>query len=194
MSNLRTLDCSGTQLHSLPHSPRSKPQTGADTPLHHLWNVRFPHHRLFCCLSTGMGLMRSVSSSSASGIRVPLVYVRQLRSMLQSDCVLIFLVFKPLRAQMHPEDGPPLPVVQRVCGPLQPSLLLSVHVVHLVGVCLCLCRRLHAVHPTQGTAECESPFPPLCSDQLAQEPAFLFGTLLSLEQGGCSLGRSRVDL
>ena len=89
-----------------------------------------------------------------------LAQVVHLRAMTQSDCVLIFLVLKPLRAQMHSEDGPPLPVVQRLCGPLQPSLLLPVHVVHLVGVCLCLCRRLHAVHPAQGTAECESPFPP----------------------------------
>ena len=163
MSNLRNLDCSGTQLQSLPHSRPGRNLKPERT-----------HHCIICgtCVShTTVSFVHWDGIDEKSFLFMCLWYqcfflaqVVHLRAMTQSDCVLIFLVLKPLRAQMHSEDGPPLPVVQRLCGPLQPSLLLPVHVVHLVGVCLCLCRRLHAVHPAQGTAECESPFPPLCSD------------------------------
>ena len=54
---------------------------------------------------------------------------------------------------MRAQNGSPLPVVQLVCGTFQPSILLLIHAVHLVGVHLRVCGGIRSIHRTATIAK-----------------------------------------
>jgi hypothetical protein len=83
----------------------------------------------------------------------------------------------PHRLQMHPEDGPPLPVVQRVCRSLQSPLFLSLHVIHLAGLHLRVCRCLRALHTAEGAAKCNHRHPFVCCSNTRSPCCFVVSSV-----------------